>query len=573
MKLKLISILLFSGLLVTFTACQEFNELLPKGANSKKNSKVLVKEIATGSPIKGANGINFGPDGNLYIGAVNSQEIIVMNSQNGKILNRLGPNEGVTTPDDLAFGPDGSLYWTDIFTGFVKRRTPDGVVTEQFVAPGVNPITFSEDGRLFVGLCFLGDGLYELDPDFNDPPRPIIIASEENFFFPLAFFNAFDFGPDGKLYGPQFAGGKVIRVNVGGPGTPPSTKPFEDGTAEIVAEGFTVPVAAKFDSESVLHVLDQSGEVFKVNTQTGEKTLFIKIQEGLDNLAFDSKGSLFISNADFGSIVEILPSGQPRTVSAGGMIGPMGLAVLPGANNQDALFVADLFRLRQFNGLTGKEEMVYKGDLLGVLANLTTPFTLSADGENLIVSSWFASVVQVWNPQTDKVLQTFEIPSVPVDAIRFKDDIAVSALFAGVVRASDQSPIFPGGTLLVPSGLATDGETLWAADFATGTIWQLGSDNIPVALATGLKGPEGLAWDKEGGLLVVESEASRLSRVDLITGEVTTVADGLKLSAAPINLVNLVTPSYWFDGVAVGQSGDIYVSGGGKNVIYRISGN
>ncbi|MBN3520976.1 hypothetical protein JYB62_13285 [Algoriphagus lutimaris] len=573
MKRKMSSFLAVLVITAAISACQEFNELIPLGANSKKKSNTLVKEIATGSPIKGANGINFGPDGNLYIGAVNSQEIIVMNSQNGKILNRLGPNEGVTTPDDLAFGPDGSLYWTDIFTGFVKRRNPAGVVTEQFVAPGVNPITFSEDGRLFVGLCFLGDGLYELDPDFNDPPRPIIVAAEENFFFPLAFFNAFDFGPDGKLYGPQFAGGKVIRVNVGGPGTPPSTKPFEDGTAEIVSEGFTVPVAAKFDSKGVLHVLDQSGEVFKVNTQTGEKTLLVKIQPDLDNLAFDSKGSLFISNAGYGSIVEILPSGQPRTVSGAGMIGPMGLAVLPGANNQDALFVADLFRLRQFNGLTGKEEMDYKGDLLGDPDNnLTTPFTLSADGENLIVSSWFSNLVQVWNPQTDKVLQAFEIPSIPIDAIRFKDDIAVSALFAGgVVRASDQSPIFPGGTLLAPSGLATDGETLWAADFATGTIWQLGPDNIPVALATGFKGPEGLAWDKEGGLLVVESEASRLSRVDLATGVVTTVADGLKLSAAPINLENLVTPTYWFDGVAVGQSGDIYVSGGGKNVIYRIS--
>lgn len=572
MKLKLISIFTFFVVLASMTACYELEELTNMNAR-KKDSKVLVKEIATGSPIKGANGINFGPDGNLYIGAVNSQEIIVMNSQNGKILDRLGPDVGVTTPDDLAFGPDGSLYWTDIFTGFVKRRTPDGVVTEQFVAPGVNPITFSEDGRLIVGLCFLGDGLYELDPDFVDPPRPIIVASAENNFFPLEYLNAFDFGPDGKLYGPQFAGGAVIRVDVGGPGTPPSTKPFEDGTAEIVAEGFFVPVAAKFDSKGVLHVLDQSGEVFTVNTTTGEKTLLTKIQEGLDNLAFDSKGSLFISNADFGSIVEILPSGQPRTVSGAGMIGPMGLAVLPGANNQDALYVADLFRLRQFNGLTGKEENIYKGDLLGIQANLTTPFTVSADGENLIVSSWFAGVVQVWNPQTDKVLQTFQIPTVPVDAIRFKDDIAVSTLFAGVVRASDQSPIFPAGTLLVPSGLATDGETLWAADLATGTIWQLGPDNIPVALATGLKGPEGLAWDKEGGLLVVESEASRLSRVDLATGVVTTVADGLKLSAAPINLDNLVAPTYWFDGVAVGQSGDIYVSGGGKNVIYRISKN
>jgi sugar lactone lactonase YvrE len=576
MKRKLIPIFASLALLLAITACQEYNEFIPQGANNKKNSKVLVKEIATGAVIKGANGINFGPDGNLYIGSVNGQEIIVMNKQNGKIIKRIGTDKKVTTPDDLTFGPDGSLYWTDIYTGEVGRMTPAGVVTKQPVAPGVNPITFSEDGRLFVGLCFLGDGLYELDPELLAPPRPIIVASAENNFFPLGFLNGFDFGPDGKLYGPLFAGGAVIRVNVGGPGTPPSTKPFEDGTAELVVGGFTVPAAAKFDSKGILHVLDQSGEVFKVNTLTGEKTLFVKIQPGLDNLAFDSKGSLFISNADFGSIVEILPSGQPRTISGGGMIGPMGLAVLPGSNKQDALFVGDLFRLRKHNGLTGKEEIVYKGDLLGGAGNLTTPFSLSADGENVIVSSWFGNVVQVWNPKSDEVLQTIPIP-IPIDAIRFKGDIAVSALgLGGVVRASDKSPIFPAGTpIFAPSGLATDGETLWVADLATGTIWQLGFNGntlgAPVELATGLKGPEGLAWDKKGGLLVVESGASRLSRIDLVTGVVSTVADGLKLSAPPINLDNLVPPSYWFDGVAVGQSGDVYVSGGGKNVIYRVS--
>jgi hypothetical protein len=82
--------------------------------------------------------------------------------------------------------------------------TPTGIVTKQFVAPGVNPITFSPDGRLFVGLCFQGDGLYELDPDLIAPPRPIIEATPEN-PYPLGFMNGFAFGPDGRLYGPLFA--------------------------------------------------------------------------------------------------------------------------------------------------------------------------------------------------------------------------------------------------------------------------------------------------------------------------------------------------------------------------------
>lgn len=562
---------------LAFTACYDLEEEVSVNAK-KAEPQYLVKEIAKGAALKGANGINFGPDGNLYVASFLGQEIIVMNKQNGKIIKRICHEDGVIVPDDLVFGPDGSLYWTDLFIGEVGRIAPDGTLTKQFVAPGVNPITFSEDGRLFVGLCFLGDGLYELDPELKAPPRPIIVASPPLNPFPLGFLNGFDFGPDGKLYGPLFAGGSVIRVNVGGPGTPPSTNPFADGTAEFVAGGFTVPAAAKFDSKGVLHVVDQTGEVFKVNPSTGEKTLFIKIQPGLDNLSFDSNGSLFISNNDFGTIVEILPSGQPRTISRGGMTSPMGLAVLPGANKKDALFVPTVYRLHQLDGLTGKETNVFKGDLLNGAGKLTTPFTLSADGANLIVSSWFGAVVQIWNPQTDKVLESFPMGA-PIDAIRFKNDIAVSDLgLGGVVRASDKSMILPidGVNVFAPSGLATDGNTLWVADWGTGIVWQVGfNGNTPITpfpIATGLMNPEGLAWDKEGGLFVVESGASKLSRIDLTTGTVSKIADGLKLSAPAFDL-NGFPPTWLFDGVAVGESGDIYVSGGGKNVIYRISKN
>ena len=102
-----------------------------------------------------------------------------------KILKRIGVDQGVEGPDDLIFGSDGSLYWTSIITGEVGRISPDGVKTSQMVKPGVNPITFSDDGRLFVALCFYGDALYELDPELINPPR--LIA--EN----LGFLNGFDF--------------------------------------------------------------------------------------------------------------------------------------------------------------------------------------------------------------------------------------------------------------------------------------------------------------------------------------------------------------------------------------------
>jgi len=533
----------------------------------------VMRVIAKGAALHGANGINFGPDGNLYIASVFGREVIVMNRLNGKIINRFGPEMGVTGPDDLVFGPDGSLYWTDILTGEVGRRTPEGVVTKQFVAPGVNPITFSPNGRLIVGLCFLGDGLYELDPELVDPPRPIIEATPEN-PYPLGFLNAFDFGTDGRLYGPVFAAGMVVSVDVGEPGDPQSPSPWTDGTIQVVATGFRWPAAAKFDPNGHLHVVDQSGEVFQVDHLTGSKTVIATLENGLDNLAFDSDGRMYISNADHGWIMQMLPSGQTRSISPGGMITPAGVAVLPGSKGQDAVFVADLFRMRVFNGRTGRQEYAYKGHLVPQEGSLTIPNTVSADGNHLVVSSTGGGAVQVWDPQTDQVLEHKDMPA-PLNAIRFQDDLVVAdPVLGGVVWASDYAMILPmdGVNVFLPAGLATNGEVLWVADWATGIVWQIGFDDktplVPaVPVASGLANPEGMAVDLDGSILVVEAGAGRLSRIDLTTGVVSQIADGFEFSGpAPEGW----PPSWFFDGVAVGPSGAIYITENGARALYRI---
>ncbi len=533
-----------------------------------------VTVLATGARIPGANGMFVGPDGYLYVASVASQEIVILDPRDGRVLDRLGPDVGVQSVDDLVFGPDGSLYWTDIMQGEVGRRTPHGVVTKQFVAAGVNPITFSPDGRLFVGLCFLGDGLFELDPELVAPPRPIIEATPEN-PYPLGFLNAFAFGPDGRLYGPVFTAGLAVSVDVGSPGDPPSADPWGDGTVQVVAAGFTDPVAVKFDAQDRLHLLDQSGEVFEVDWRTGGTTLLAQLEPGLDNLAFDAEGRLYISSADHGWVVELLPDGDTRMLSPGGMIMPQGVAVLSGPEGSESVFVADQWRLRVFDGTTGAEIGIYKGYLVPEIdpPSLTSPMTVSADGEHLVVSSYFGGAVQVWDPRTDQVLEHYPMP-VPLNAIRFQGDLVVADLgLGGVVWASDGAMILPmdGESVFVPAGLATDGERLWVGDWATGVVWQVGFDGraalAPVPVASGLANPEGLALDVDGGLLVVETSAGRLSRIDLATGAVSLVAAGLEIGVSP---VAGSPPTYLFDGVAVGSSGAIYVTGSAANVLYRI---
>ncbi len=522
---------------------------------------VSAEILVTGSPVHGSYGMMFDDSDLLHIASLNGNEIVVMDPDTGDILDKLGLDLGVQFPDDLAIGPDGSVYWTDLVANGVGRLTPGGVFTSQYVGPGINPITFSDDGRLFVRAD--DSSLFEVDPDFIEPPR--LIAAN------IGPINAMDFGPDGLLYFPIPDWNMVVRMDVDS--CEGSSDPWNECAMEVLADEFGLlgfPVALKFNSLGELHVVTIPGDVFRVDTATGDKEL---IATGLpiwvDNLAFDSLDRLFVSHSQNGDIWEILPGGDVRTVSEGGMIMPGGVAVLPGTDTAESVFVADLWSLREFDGQTG-EQLSLVNYSFGILTPICSPMTVSPDGGNLVLSSWFnGGGVQVYNPQTGEVLENY--PDFPgaFNAIRFMGDLAVAdGLTGSVVRASDLVPYAAG--LVFPAGLAASDDNLWVGDYATGMVWQIVAGgatlDVPIMVAEGLLGPEGLAVEEPGKLLVVESLAGRLSRIDLATGTVLTLVEGLALGAEG---VPLWPPTWQFNGVAKGPSGAIYVTGDIDNLLYK----
>jgi sugar lactone lactonase YvrE len=203
---------------------------------------------------------------------------------------------------------------------------------------------------------------------------------------------------------------------------------------------------------------------------------------------------------------------------------------------------------------------------------ITSPLTVSADGSNLVLSSWVGNNVQVWNPDTGKVIENYGNLAVPTNAIRFQGSLVVSELGThSISQLTSAGRTTLTDSLYVPAGLAASGSNLWVSDWATGMVWKVVSGGAPAMtpVAKDLQQPEGLAVDQDGSLLVVEAGAGRLSRIDVNTGQVTTVADGLDLGApgAPS-----VPPTWVFNGVAVGPSGAIYVTGDKTNVLYKFRG-
>jgi sugar lactone lactonase YvrE len=514
---------------------------------------ILVK----GAPFHGANGIIFDNSDQFYVASVFSRMIVIVDPESGHILNTLGVNDGVEGPDDLAFGPDGSLYWTSIITGEVGRRSPDGVTTTQLVAGGVNPITFSENGRLFVALDFLGDALYELDPKLIAPPR--LIAKN------LGWMNGMDWGPDGYLYGPIWTKGQVVRVDV------------DSGIITAVADGFKTPAAVKFDTQGRLYVGDQyTGQVVRVDLKDGRKEVIATGLSGLDNLAFDSQDRLFVSHAQDGAIFEILPNAAIRTVIPRGLMAAGGIAVV-GPPDDESLFMADLFCLREFSAVTGVEKSLVRHNI--GLPGLTSPLTVASDNDVMVLTSWIANSVQVWNPEIHEVVEEYNDSQTPINAIRFHGDLIVAELGTGTGAArvvgdsADQriTLVNAANGLVVPSGLAATDNDLWVADWATGRILQIAGNgkflSEPMTIAEGLSNPEGLAVTSNGNLLVVETGAGRVSLIDPDTGNIDTIVQGLKLG---VPAVPNSPPTWIFSDVAVGSSGVLFVTGDIENVIYRI---
>ena len=514
-----------------------------------------VRVLAQGSPLHATNGMYFGPDGRLYVVSASSAVVAAFDPDSGELLEQWGPGMGVQGPDDITFGPDGSAYWTEFAFGDVGKRSPDGTMSV-IASPGVgvNPITFSDDGRLFVARCALGDGLFEIDPDGVEEPR--LISDELG---PGCGMNGMDWGPDGRLYGPRLTAREVVRVDV------------DSGAFETVATGFESPVALKFDSQHRLHVLDSgTGELFRVDIATGEKELVGQTGPSSDNLAFDADDRLFVSNNAHSFIVEVLGPETNRTVVAGGVSFPGGVAWLPGADGTGRLILADRRALRELDPDTGEELHFvtrHEGDVGEAL-------TAHPYGDRLILSG--ATNVSIWDPDAHRLVERFEGFEQASDALRFGDDIVVSEFETGSVlrfnpTAPDDRAVLASG-IAEPAGLAAHGDHLYVAD-RRGALLQILDDgerlDPPRVVADGLAGPEGIAAGADGALYVVEEDAGRVTQVDPETGATMLVADGLTLDSLEQKSIGVSTSVGFLSGIAVGD-GSLFVSSYAENRVYRI---
>jgi len=515
------------------------------------DKEVLVR----GAPLAGAaNGIFFDHDDSLWVASAFGQAIRKIDPESGAILEQLGLADYVVFPDDLTVDAFGTLYWTDTAIGAVFGRLPGGPTFPVALGfPWANPITISDDGRLFFAQCFDtgpgGNGIFEADP-FGSLATSTIRSGD-----PGCASNGMDWW-DGDLYSPRWYEGRVVKVDI------------TTGDLTAVTTDWGIPTAVKFNSLGELYAVNQgNGEVVKIDRTTGDRQVLAVFPYGwADNLAFDSNDRLFVSSATDGTVAEILADSSVRIVSPGGMTVPMGIALIG-----DTVYVGEPQSVRGFDRQTGEAVSVTRSAFGIGPAFFTT--AVSSIEQHLILLSFTTGQFLLWDPQTGaSVVQSFF--AAPVDAEPFGDQLLITEAGTGSVLRVSLSDLDKRETVAsgfyFPAGLAVDDGNAYVSDTVLGAVFQIIRDGevlaMPEMVAEGLAGPEGIALRSAGDrLLVVEGATSSLKEIHLRSGRVKTIANELGFQPS----VSSDLPAQWFNDVDIDSSGAMYVNADGANVIYK----
>ena len=519
--------------------------------------------LVPGSWFHGVHGLAFNKDDQLFAGSVIGQTLYRVQVDSGEVDRVIDPPTGMA--DDIAFADDGTMAWTAFLIGKVYIRRPNGKTIE--VANGMsgpNSLAFGKDGRLFVSEVFLGDALYEIDirnvdkPDFKPLARNELRRIAEK----LGGLNGFEVHKDdGFLYGPLWFKGEIVKVNL------------ETGAAEVIASGFKTPAAANIDPQNRdnVYVVDTgTGGIWSVSLTSKAKKLVASMKPGLDNLAFDSRGRLFVTSmTDNGVYLVDKQTGAHRTIVEGKLAVPSDLAVTT-EGGKDTVHVADVFSYRKVDGANG--EVI---DVLRVHGDTHAyPIGISVGPNNVLLTSWFSNTVEKVDRKTGKIVATLGEFAAPVDAVEFADGtMYVAELASGnLVKVSadgkERSTVMKElrGPVAMVHGA---GPLIYVTEISAGVVTEIDvAAGTRRVVADNLTGPEGIDLGPDGKLYVAEVGQKRVVAIDPATGAKTVIASNLDIGLAPFPGG---PPALVPTGVAVGRTGIVYVSADIRNSLYKLT--
>ena len=452
----------------------------------------------------------------------------------------------VVAPDDLDFAPDGTAYVTDVATATTWAWKPGQVPSAHAVdQPSNNGVTVSAGGRIFVDEFRPGGRLLEV-ASAGQPARVILEG--------LNGPNALDVGGDGRVFFPQVFAGEVWSLEP------------DSGDTRRVAAGLGSPTAVKVAPDGHLIVsLSAEGIIAQIDPRTGAITTLAEVDPGIDNLALDSSGRVFVSHYVDGQVAEV-PVGvaattqSPRILNPAGFVGPFDVSERPGGT----LIIADGLSLAYVEGsVVNRFARLLTADSPGLISAVHT----APDGRTYVAGG---NAVSQYTPAGPRLIRD-DLQSVTGLALDASDTLLVADHAAGTVLRLHPD----GGEVAIltndvehPTRLATatdtgDDAAVYISDDVAGQI-HVHRDGATTLFANGLNKPQGLAV-LDNRVFVVDAGSGELVAFTRDGGAREVIVSGLPIGV-PEGVQRLITVA----GLTATAAGDLIIAADGDGSLIQL---
>jgi trimeric autotransporter adhesin len=508
---------------------------------------------ATAARLNGASGVALDRFGNLYIADTFNHRIRKVDGQSGIISTVAGNGKrefsgdgaaataaGLAVPRGVVADASGNLYIADTGNHRVRRVDAQSRIISTVAGNRSDQGSFSGDGGP---------------------------ATEAGLFLPAAV----TFDSAGNLYIAdagnhrirKVAAGSGIISTVAGNGTASGTDwgSFSGDGGPATAAGLASPGGIAFDGTGNLYIADSNNQrVRKVAAGTGTiSTVAGNGSYGFSGdggpatgtiisfafgLTVDSSGNLYIADAG---------SDRIRKVAAGSGT----ISTVAGSGNSSGEF--------QFYGDGGPATAAGIYNPIGIIfdsaGNLYIADTYNHRVRKVDAKSGIISTIAGNGTNTGNGIGTFSGDGGPATAAGLYQPVGLALDASGNLYIADTENhrirMVAAGSGIISTVAGTS-----ARGFS--------GDGGP-ATAAQLYFPEGLALDASGNLYIADEANSRIRRLSLGTGIISTVAGtgtaGFSGDGGPATAARLVAPT----GVALDRSGNLYIADAGDNRIRKVA--
>jgi DNA-binding beta-propeller fold protein YncE len=333
-----------------------------------------------------------------------------------------------------------------------------------------------------------------------------------------------------------------------------------------------VPTAVKFDRRGLLTTTQAgSGEIIKVDIQSGVKTAIAKVRPGIDNFAIDADNRLFISHFVDGGVAEILSDGRERVLVSAGFLGPLGLAVAGDGTvyAADGLSVAAITR----EGKRSRPGMLldegFPGFIRGVAAGPAGSLYMTTSAGTVASYHPGTRAARALAAGLHELLGLAQAPDGSVVVAEAGEGRVLKISTAGEVTVLAQGLGRPAGV-----AVAADG-SCYVSEAGKGRVVRINGGIS--AVVEGLNNPQGLAVAGDQ-LFVLEVGSKELLTLSLTTKQRQTLVTNLPVGAPPgvtpkplLGVPDLIPgPLSPFAGLAAGADGTVYIAGDGEGSVLAL---